>query len=220
MLTLNKEVIENLKRFVYSIIKEYSNESNKEDLFQAGMLGVCEASKRYDSSSNVKFTTFAYKYILGEVLKYLREDRNIHISKDLIGDYKKIIKAKEFIYKSSGRPASNEEIAKILNLDEKRVQEAVQYNEKEYSLSFIIDNEENELSLQDVIYDKNKISDIHYIDLKDALNELDENEKKLIYERYFEDKTQTEIAKNINTSQVKVYRYERKVLDKLKDKMS
>ena len=220
MLTLNKEVIENLKRFVYSIIKEYSNESNREDLFQAGMLGVCEASKKYDSSSNVKFTTFAYKYILGEVLKYLREDRNIRVSKELIGDYKKIIRAKEHIYKSSGRLASNEEISKLLNIDEQRIQEAVQYNEKEYSLSFVIDNEENSLPLQDIIYDKSTVSENNYIDLKDALNELDENEKKLIYERYFEDKTQTEIAKNRNTSQVKVYRYERKVLDKLKDKMS
>lgn len=218
MLKININLMEELKKYVYSIIKEYSNSQNREDLFQAGMLGVCEASKNYDINSGVKFTTYAYKYILGEVLKYLREDRNIHLSKDIIKDYKRINYINEYIYKSEGRPATIDEISKLLKIDKKRINEVLLLNIKEYSLSNCIDSKNDNLLLEDIICDKR--CNNNYIDLKNAINELNNNEKELIYERYFENKTQTEIANKKNISQVKVYRYEKDILKKLKDKMS
>lgn len=219
MLKLNNELISSYEKLVYSIISKYSNESNKEDLFQAGMIGILDASKKYDQESGIKFTSFAYKYILGEVLKYLREDKNIRISRDIISDHRKIMIAKERIYKSYGRPASIEELSKVLNLSRDRIIEAINYNEGEVSLNKIVSDDEK-ITLEDTIYNKDSLDKNDLINLRDAIKSLSKDERQLIYERYFENKTQTEIAKESNTSQVKVYRYERKVLDKLKDKMS
>ena len=215
MLTINNELVHTYEKLVYSIIKKYSTSYNKDDLFQAGMMGIIDASKKYDNSSNVKFTSFAYKYILGEVLKYLREDRNIKISRDIIRDYKRINIVKDHIYKMYGRPTNNKELSKLLNMNEERINEVINYNEKEVSINMIISDDEK-ISLEDTISDNRN----NYFELNDALKELSDSEKRLIYERYYENKTQTEIAKEKNISQVKVYRYERKILDKLKDKMS
>ncbi len=221
MLKLNNNLIEDYKNFVYSIIKNYSNDSNREDLFQAGMVGIMEASKKYDINSGVKFTTFSYKYILGEVLKYIREDRNMKIGRDLISDYKKILYTKDYIYKSYGREVSIKELSKILNISEKRINDAIIYNEKEISLNNVInDDDKRTITIEDTIKINENINKDDKILLKDALNDLDINEKNIIYKRYFEDKTQTEIANEENLTQVKVYRYEQKVLQKLRDKMS
>ena len=93
------------------------------------------------------------------------------------------------------------------------------YNEKELSLNMIVSDDEK-ITLEDTIYKDEGVDRLDIINLENAYKNLSIDEKKLIYERYFENKTQTEIAKEKKLSQVKVYRYERKVLDKLKDKMS
>lgn len=221
MLKLNDELINNYKALVYGIIKNYSNDSNKDDLFQVGMVGIIEASKKYDYNSGVKFTTFAYKYILGEVLKYLREDRNMKIGRDLISDYKKIIYTRDYIYKNKGRIVGTSELSKILDMSESRINNVLMYNEKEVSLNSKINEDGNkELLLEDTIKIDEVVNKDDKILLKDALSELDESEKNIIYKRYFENKTQQEIASEENLTQVKVYRYEKKVLQKLRDKMS
>ena len=131
MFQLNNDIVKSYKKLIYSIIKEYCNEYNKEDLYQAGLLGLIKASKTYDKEkSNAKFSSFAYKSILGEVLKYLREDRNIRISRDIISDYKKIYKTKEYIYQTYGKNISNKELSKIINIDEKRINEVLLYNQE------------------------------------------------------------------------------------------
>ncbi|MBO6195709.1 MAG: sigma-70 family RNA polymerase sigma factor [Bacilli bacterium] len=219
MLKLNDEIISDYEKLVYSIVNKYSNQSNKEDLFQAGMIGIINASKKYDSNTGIKFTSFAYKYILGEILKYLREDRNIRISRDIIRDHRKVMIIKDKIYKSYGRPATIEEISKILKISKERICDVLNYSEKEISLYKTV-GENEEITIEDTIYKEENLEREDLINLKEALLELTLDEKKLIYDRYFQNKTQTEIAKEKNIPQVKVYRYERKVLDKLKDKMS
>ena len=191
MFQLNNDIVKSYKKLIYSIIKEYCNEYNKEDLYQAGLLGLIKASKTYDKEkSNAKFSSFAYKSILGEVLKYLREDRNIRISRDIISDYKKIYKTKEYIYQTYGKNISNKELSKIINIDEKRINEVLLYNQETRSL----DNEiSSNSTLKDIIPFKDK--SIDYIDLKDAFKDLTNEEKELILERYYYNKSQTEIEK-------------------------
>ena len=218
MLKINNELIVNYEKLVYSIISKYSNETNKDDLFQVGMIGILNASKKYNEKCGVKFTSFAYKYILGEVLKYLREDKNIRLSRDIISDYRKITIAKEKIYLNYGRQSSIEELSKVLNISKERILEVERLNEKEVSLNKIISDDEK-ITLEDTIYNIESVDRNDLINLNDALRSLSKKERKLIYERYYQNKTQTELAKEKNTSQVKIYRYERKVLDKLKDKM-
>lgn len=209
-------MLELQEKLVYSIISKYANNNNKDDLFQVGMMGAITAYQKYDQSLGIKYSTYAYKYILGEVLKYLREDRNIRISRDIINDYKKIIVGRDYIYKEYGR-VEDSKLCKILGISEERLNEVLNYNETIVSLNKPI-GEEN-ITLEDTIKDNSMdISD--RVSLKNAFNELNNEEKRLIYERYYNNLTQTEIAKDNNVSQVKVYRMERKILDKLKDKMS
>jgi len=210
-------LIEIQKKLVYSIISKYSTVDNKDDLFQAGMVGAIKAYQKYDKESGVKYSTFAYKYILGEVLKYLRENRLIKLNRDVISDYKKINYAKEYIYKTYGK-VSDEKLSKILNISLERINEVNIYNNKVESLNKTIIPSED-IILEDVISDNNMdISD--NISLKDAINSLEKDEKQLIYDRYFNELTQTDIAKENNMTQVKVYRLEKKILNKLKDKMT
>ena len=219
MLKLNDNLINSYEKLVYSIITRYANDSNREDLFQVGMVGILDASKKYNKNSGVKFTSFAYKFILGEVLKYLREDRNIRISRDMIRDYRNILIVKEKIYKDYGRPATIEEIGKILNINSNKIGMIINYNEKEVSINKNIDDDDK-ISLEDTLFIEENLDRNDLILLRDAIKELPLKEKQLIYERYFQNKSQTEFAKENKMSQVKVYRYERKILDKLKDKMS
>lgn len=208
-------MLELQEKLVYSIINKYSNIYNKEDLFQVGMIGAITAYQKYDKSLGVKYSTFAYKYILGEVLKYLREDRNIRVSRDIINDYKKILIAKDYIYKEYGY-IDDSKLCKILGISEERLIEVIKYNDNIVSLNKPIGEE---ITLEDTIKD-NSIELNDKVALKLAVKDLNNEEKKLIYERYYNNLTQTELAKKNNTSQVKIYRLERKILDKLKDKMS
>lgn len=208
-------MLELQEKLVYSVISKYSNIYNKEDLFQVGMMGAIMAYQKYDESLGVKYSTYAYKYILGEVLKYLREDRNIRVSRDIINDYKKIMIGRDYIYKEYGR-VEDSKLCKILGISEERLNEVLKYNDNVVSLNKPIGEE---ITLEDTIKD-NSMDLNDRVALETAFNELDTEEKRLIYERYYNNLTQTEIAKKNNTSQVKVYRLERKILDKLKDKMS
>ena len=208
-------MLELQEKLVYSIISKYANNSNREDLFQVGMMGAIIAYKKYDKSLGIKYSTYAYKYILGEVLKYLREDRSIHISRDIINDYKKILIGRDYIYKEYGY-VDNKKLSNILDISEERINEVLNYNDNIISINKPIGED---ITLEDTIRD-NKLDLNELVSLKDALKNLSLEEQKLIYERYYNDLTQTEIAKRDNISQVKVYRLERKILDKLKDKMT
>lgn len=220
MLKLNNEIIEECNNLIYSIVKKYCNDYNKEDLYQAGMLGLIKASENYDENlSSAKFSSFAYKSILGEILKYLREDRNIKIGRDIIKDYKIILKAKEHIYQTYGKNISNKELSKLINIKEDRINEVLTFNQTTKSLNKVITEDDKDITLEDTIASFETYNE-EYIDLKDAIYSLDEEERKLIIERYYENKSQTEIAKERNISQVKVYRLERKILDKMKDKVA
>ena len=98
MLKIDDNFVELNKKLVWSIVNKYSSNYNKDDLYQVGMIGAMNACKNYDEKNGIKFSTFAYKHILGEILKYIREDKSLKISRDTIKQYKQILKIKEYIY--------------------------------------------------------------------------------------------------------------------------
>ena len=217
MLILTDEMLKLEEKKVYFIAKKYSNNYNMEDLYQAGILGVVKASKKYDENLGVKFSTFSEKYILGEILEYIRKDKNIKVSKDFISLKRKINIAVDRYYEENNIYPSIEELSIILNEDKSRILEVLNINQNIKSIDDVINED---ILLKDTIANKEMIDISSLIDLKDALKDLKKDEINLIKERYYNGKSQTEIAKELNTTQVKVYRMERKILDNLNYKMT
>lgn len=218
MLKLTDELIVSYERLVLSIVNKYASNYNREDLYQVGMEKLNEIAPNFDPSLGVKFSTYAYRHILGEILRYIREDKNVHISRDIISLSRKIQIANEEFYKNFGYMPSTLELSNILGIEENKIINALSINQKTESLDMPCSEDEN-ITLADKISTEEKISKEDLISLKDALGQLNVDDRNLIYQRYFEDKTQTQIAKEMNISQVKVYRMERKILDELGDMM-
>lgn len=219
MLKLTDELVIKYDSLIMSIVNKFAQNYNREDLYQVGRNALLKASLKYDESTGIKFSTFSYKYILGEILKYLREDKNLHISRDMIKLSRNIKIAEEKYYLSYGKYPNSYELSILLKENENKINEVLNLCQNTESLDEKSDYSDNDLTLYDVTYNENKIDDIDLISLKYALNELNEEDRSLIYQRYFENKTQTEIAESLNISQVKVYRMERKILDELNSKM-
>lgn len=219
MLKLTDELVIKYDSLIMSIVNKFAQNYNREDLYQVGRNALLKASLKYDENANVKFSTFSYKYILGEILKYIREDKNLHVSRDMIRLNRNIKIAEERYYMSYGKYPSSYELSLLLKENENKIKEVLNLCQNTDSLDEKNDYGNNELSLYDVTYDKDKVDSIDLISLKYALSELSKEDRNLIYQRYFEDKTQTEIAEKMNISQVKVYRMEKKILDELNSKM-
>ncbi len=206
------EELLNYERLIYSVISKYTNRFDKEDLFQVGMIGLIEAYKNYNSSFNTKFSTYAYYYILGEVNKYIRESSSLKLSRDLLRLKQKIIKTKEIMTQRLGRSPSNLEIALFLEIEEEKIEEALSISEV-----VNIDNEELEYNSSFKVEDSSLSPEI--LDLKVALGQLNEEEKRIVLKRYYEELTQSEASKELGMSQVQVSRKEAKVLKKLRVKL-
>lgn len=219
MLALTDEMIKLQEKKVFFIAKKYSNNYNIEDLYQAGMMGVVKASKNYDENIGVKFSTFSEKYILGEILEYIRKDKNIKVSKDFISLKRRINVEIDKYYELNNYYPTIEELSNILSEDKNKILEVLNTNQNVKSIDEVI-NDNDDILLKDTISIKDSIDISSLIDLKDALKQLKKEEINLIKERYYNGKSQTELAKEMNTSQVKVYRMERKILDELNLKMT
>lgn len=219
MLILTDDMMKLYENKIMYIVNKYSNNYNKEDLISQGKLGLIKASKKYDESLGIKFSTFSEKYILGEILEYIRNDKNIKVSRDFIRLKKKIDIVSNEFYETKKRYPTVKEISFILNENENKIIEVLNINQNTKSIDEKI-NDNEDILLKDTISKKENIEIDDLIILKDALNDLSKEEKNIINERYYNGKTQTQLAKELNTSQVKVYRMERKILDELNYKMT
>lgn len=205
-----EEVFQQCDKLIYSIISKY-NYSSKEDLYQVASIGVINAYKNYDSNKNTSFTSYAYLYIIGEIKKYIREDKLLKVSRQYNSLYLSINKARNLLSQKLKTEPTDKQIANFLNIDAKLVSEASKINITAESLDDDIINK------YDKIPSKNNQLDLEtLILLKEKVLNLPLDEQKIIINRYFQDKTQEEIAKNLGISQVNVYRKEKKILNKLK----
>jgi len=213
---ITNQIIDNYEKLVYSIINKYSFFGDIDDLYQVGMMGLLKACENYNNDFNTKFSTYAHTYILGEVLKYIRDNKMVRTSRDLIRLNSRIEKTREILSQKLMREVSNSEVANFLEVDEKLVDEAVIACNHVKSLDYELNDEGKELNLYDSIkYDeKGYSSDI--IDLRDSLCNLEEDERRLIKSRYYDDKTQSEVSSELGISQVQVSRKEAKILKKLR----
>lgn len=202
---------------IKSVIKRYKNKGiDYDDLFQLGCVGFVKAINNFNTSFGVKFSTYAVPMIAGEVKRFLRDDGSIKVSRALKS---LAIQIKKFVDTTSqnSNPPTIEQIAKHFNVDTQEVVFAMDSNLRPVSLSAKIDDDEDGLSLQDLIQSpESDDSMLDHIVLKNLIKNLDEREQKVIILRYYRDKTQSEIAKSLGVSQVQVSRIENKVLKQFK----
>ena len=207
------DLIKSNEKLIYSIASNFKNYKSIEDLYQAGCLGLITAYKNFDTTRDCKFTTYAYPYIYGEMRKLVREDKGIKISREISKLNLKIEKAYILLTQKLMREPSISEISKYLEVPEYYISEAINSLNKIKSINEPI-SVDNNMTLEDVIGSRTNIDDL--LILKDSLNKLSSEERKIIDSRYKEDYTQTETAKIVGISQVQVSRKEQKILSKLK----
>lgn len=216
------EFIMQYEKLVCKIASKYSCYSNFEDLKQVGMIGLLKAVDKYIPNPQTKFSTYATFWIRGEILEYLRNDKNIKPSKEILALSKKVEICRERLKDKFNREPSVSEIATILEEDEKNVLDAIYAKEFVLSTDYIInqDEEGKDTSLYDTIpyYEMGYDEDI--LALHFELDKLSEEEKKIIDLRYYQDMTQSEVSKVLGTNQVNVSRCESKILQKLKKEMA
>lgn len=216
---MTNEEIEEYSNLIHSLTHYFEGYKNKEDLYQAGIIGLLEAHKHFNSDYNTKFSTYAYTYILGEMKKLVREDKGIKISRNITKLNLKIEKAKILLTQRLMRIPSSREIADFLELEEKDIIECQKTINIMQSLDEPINSEGKELTLYDTISD-NSMDLTTLIALKQELNNLTEEEKLIINNRYINDLSQSEVASLLGISQVKVSREEKKIKQKIKSKLA
>lgn len=215
---ITKFVNEN-KNMIYSIINRFSKVCDLEDLYQEAAKGIIKAYKNYKVNNNVKFSTYVYKYIFGEVYEYVyRKDRCIKLNKENLTLLKKINDAKTILSQKLMKEPTNKELSMFLEIEEEIINNLVNYNNIE-SLDYVVSNDGKELYFNDLIPSKENI-DLDNMYLYDEINKLEEPDKTIVKMHYFLDKTQSEIASYLGINQVQVSRIETKVLKKMRNNMS
>lgn len=203
-------------RLVLSIIQRFSNSGeNIDDLFQIGCIGLMKAIDNFDTTLNVKFSTYAVPMIIGEIRRYLRDNNSIRVSRSIRDTAYKAIYAKESMMKKSDKEPTVEEVAEKINSTPEEVVFALDAIQSPVSLYEPVYAESGDtLYIMDQISDKKNREDswIEDISLKTAINHLSGREHTIINMRYFEGKTQMEVADEINISQAQVSRLEKKAL--------
>ena len=192
-----------------------------EDLIQEGKKGLEKAKKNYQEGHDAKFSTFAFLYIKGEIYQYVRNSRLIKYGKN----YEKIVsiveKSRECLCQQLMRNPTLEEISEFTELDIETIEEAMKSQELIRSLDYIMneDDDGKEFQLYDTVAYSEKGYQEDILDLKIALGELSEEERRLIEYRYYQGMTQQETSEKLGINQVKVSRQEGKILEKLKSQL-
>lgn len=209
------------EKLVSKIASKYSSYSSFEDLKQVGMIGLLKAVDKYKKDNNTKFSTYAFLWIRGEILEYLRNDKNIKVSKEMVSLSKEVDICSDMLRQKLGREPSISEIAFCLEKDEASIIDAITSREFVLSCDYSIneDDEGKNVSLYDSVPYYESGYDADYLDLHYALEQLPEEERRIIELRYFQDMTQSEVSKKLGTNQVSVSRCENKILQKLRQDM-
>lgn len=203
-------------RLVLSVIKRFqSSNENVDDLFQIGCIGLIKAIDNFDTTLQVKFSTYAVPMIIGEIRRYLRDNNSIRVSRSLRDVAYKAIYAKETYVRKNLREPTITEIAEEIGIDKETIVYALDAIQSPVSLFEPVYTESGDtLYVMDQISDKKAREDswIENIALKEALCRLPERERHIIQLRFYEGKTQMEVAEEIGISQAQVSRLEKSAL--------
>lgn len=206
-------------RLVLSVIQRFNNRGEYvDDLFQVGCIGLMKAIDNFDLSQNVKFSTYAVPMIIGEIRRYLRDNNPIRVSRSLRDIAYKALQARDSLTNQKSREPSVYEISEILNVPKEDVVFALDAIQDPVSLFEPIYHDGGDpIYVMDQISDE-KNKDIQWIEeiaLKQALDRLNGREKKILSMRFYEGKTQMEVAEEIGISQAQVSRLEKAAINQM-----
>ena len=222
-ITAKELIIKENLGLIWSVVRRFSNRGHEaEDLFQIGSIGLIKCIDKFDMSFDVKFSTYAVPMIMGEIKRFLRDDGMIKISRSLKESANKAKYMQEQFQHQTGRPPTINELAEALQTTVEELALVMEsgleveslfstVNQKDGSTVYLLDKLSNGKS-DEAMVDK--------IALKQIISQLNPKERQVIIMRYFQDKTQTEIAEAIGVSQVQVSRIEKKVLKVLREKLT
>ena len=203
-------------RLVLSVIKRFSgNHENVDDLFQIGCIGLIKSIDNFDPTMNVKFSTYAVPMIIGEIRRYLRDNNSIRVSRSLRDTAYKAIHAKEILSKNSFKEPTLQEIAEESGLSAEEILYALDAIQSPVSLYEPVYTDGGDtLYVMDQISDKKNKEEnwVEKLSISDAMSHLSERENFIIRLRFFEGKTQMEVADEIHISQAQVSRLEKSAL--------
>lgn len=210
-------------RLVLSVIQRFAGRGESaDDLFQVGCIGLIKAINNFDTSHKVKFSTYAVPMIIGEVRRYLRDYSSIRVSRSIRDTAYKALRAREKLTNEKSREPTVDEIAKEMGIKKEEVVFALDAIQDPISLFEPVyhDGSDALFVMDQVSDDKNTdLSWIENIVLSEAMNKLNDREKHIIELRFFEGKTQTEVAEEIGISQAQVSRLEKNALKNMKKYM-
>ena len=210
---------------IWSIVKRFSGRGyDIDDLYQIGCIGFIKSIQRFDTRFEVKLSTYAVPYILGEIKRFLRDDGPIKVSRSIKETNIKIKELQKEYLRKTGKEISLNEISKELRISKEEI-------------AMVLDSSKPITSIEDASYRDNKtdktISLLEKIDsgkdeasiisdrltVKDLINNLEEKERQLIMLRFYNEKTQVQVAKILGITQVQVSRTEKKILNKLRKRL-
>lgn len=213
-------LVEENTGLIWSVVKRFQGRGyDKEDLFQIGSIGLLKCIDNFDLERKVKFSTYAVPLIMGEIKRFLRDDGLVKVSRSLKEASYKIKREKEHYEKLYNREPTLKEIAATLDIDESDILMAMESGQDVCSLHQVIyQNEGDEIHLEDKLEQQSDLIEqtVDNIYIQELLQKLNEQERKLIELRYFQNQTQAVIAGIMGISQVQVSRMEKKILEKLR----
>lgn len=215
-------VIEANSGLIWSAVQRFSGRGHAmEDLYQIGCIGLIKAIQRFDTSYNVRISTYAVPYIIGEIKRFIRDDGIIKVSRSI---KELCVKIKDIENRKikEGKNVTIEEIAKELKVDKEEIILALDSMKQVESIFVESNDDKNNTTLLDKLSnDKNEEEEVvNEISIKDMLRKMEKRDKEIILLRYFKGKTQSEVAKILNISQVQVSRLEKKILNNMKLELS
>ena len=207
---------------IWSIVRRFQGRGYElEDLFQIGSIGLIKAIDKFDLTYEVRFSTYAVPMITGEIKRFIRDDGMIKVSRSLKEMNMRARTVRESLISLLGREPTVEEIAREMGASKEEVAASMEAGAEVESLYKTVQKQdENGLCLMDKIEDENQDQEklLNHMVLEGLIRELEGKEREIILRRYYENQTQTQIAKALNISQVQVSRLEKKILRQMQEK--
>lgn len=207
-------------RLVLSVMKRfYGRGENADDLFQVGCVGLIKSIDNFDPSQNVQFSTYAVPMIMGEIRRYLRDNNSIRVSRSVRDLAYKVLQCKEKYIKENNKEPTIEEISKELQVEKEEIAFSLDAIQDPISLQEPVYNDGSEsIYVMDQVKDKKNTDELwaENMTIRQAMRKLNSKEKEIIDRRFFEGRTQMEVANELGISQAQVSRIEKNAINRIK----